>query len=112
MTLSRTTIRATAALAALGAGLFASASAHAYDLYGWRGFYVGAAGTYEFINQDVKFRVPNTATGSVSLDGPAGTGIVGYRIPFFSNDWRIGIEADVAEGEVFFAAHGIGQIFR
>jgi opacity protein-like surface antigen len=100
MKLSVSAIKASAVLAAWAAGLSSSVAAQAgSDLYGWRGFYVGAAGTYSFINQDIKFRAPNTATGSASLDGVGGTGIVGYRIPFFSNDWRIGIEADGTVGD-------------
>ena len=88
-----------AALLAACIGLLASSSAHANDLYGWRGFYVGATGTYALINQDIKFRFPNTASGSASLDGIAGTGIVGYRIPLGTNAFRIGIEADGTVGD-------------
>ena len=82
------------------AGLLASGASHAdHDPYGWRGFYVGATGTYSIINQDVTFRAPNTATGSVDLSGLGGTGLVGYRIPLGSNRFRIGLEADGTVGD-------------
>lgn len=92
-------IRGMALLAACAASLLSSTRAEAADLYGWRGFYVGATGTYALINQDIKFRFPNTASGSASLDGIGATGIVGYRIPLGSNAWRIGIEADGTVGD-------------
>ena len=91
-------------LAACLAGLLGSAVAHADEgLYGWRGFYVGATGTYSIINQDIKFKVlngaANTASGTADLSGIGGTGIVGYRIPLGSNAFRVGLEADGTVGD-------------
>lgn len=92
--------RPLAALAACLAGVLASGSATAgEDLYGWRGFYVGASASYSFINQDVKFFVPNVTAGSADLNGVAGTGLLGYRIPVGSNAFRIGLEADATVGD-------------
>ena len=88
------------ALAACIAGLLASGpSVAGDDLYGWRGFYVGASGTYAFINQDIKFRTPTVASGSADLSGFAGTGILGYRIPVGSNTFRLGVEVDGTVGD-------------
>lgn len=88
-------------LAVCVAGWMASSgTANAGDeLYGWRGFYVGAFGTYSFINQDIKFNTPTAVTGSASLDGIGGTGLVGYRIPIGSERYRIGIELDGTVGD-------------
>ena len=92
--------RPIAGLVAGMAGLLVSGTSNAgNDPYGWRGFYVGATGTYSIINQDVTFRAPNTATGSVDLSGLGGTGLVGYRIPLGSNRFRIGLEADGTVGD-------------
>jgi Outer membrane protein beta-barrel domain len=82
------------------AGLLASGTSNAdNDPYGWRGFYVGATGTYGIINQDIKFTAPNVVSGSTDLSGLGITGLVGYRIPLGSNQFRIGVEADATVGD-------------
>jgi opacity protein-like surface antigen len=82
------------------AGLLASGTSNAdNDPYGWRGFYVGATGTYGIINQDIKFIAPNTAAGSADLSGLGVTGLVGYRIPLGSNQFRVGVEVDGTVGD-------------
>jgi opacity protein-like surface antigen len=87
-------------LAACVAGILASGPSMAHDeLYGWRGFYVGASGTYSFTNQDIKFNTPVVASGSADLGGIAGTGMLGYRIPAWSNAYRVGFEVDATIGD-------------
>ena len=77
-----------------------SGAARASDeLYGWRGFYVGASGTYAIINQNVTFKVPTTVSGHAEPDGFGGTLLTGYRIPVWSERYRAGIEFDGTVGD-------------
>ena len=87
-------------LAASAAAVLASGPARAGDeLYGWRGFYVGASATYGFINQDIKFISPSVASGSADLNGFGVTGLVGYRIPVWTERYRLGVEFDGTVGD-------------
>ena len=92
-----------AGLATLCGAAMLGSPARADDLYGWRGFYVGASGNLGLINQDIKFKaingVPNTATGTATLNGFGGTLLTGYRIPIWSNAYRIGLEVDFTAGD-------------
>lgn len=82
------------------AGMLAAGSAQAGDeLYGWRGFYVGAFGTYGIVNQDINFTAPAVVSGSADLSGLGFTGLVGYRIPLGSERMRIGVEFDGTVGD-------------
>lgn len=89
------------AAAAMGlAAMLASSTADAGDeLYGWRGFYVGASATYSAIDQDIKFTAPVVASGSADLGGIGFTGLVGYRIPLGSERVRVGVEFDGTVGD-------------
>ena len=77
------------------------------DLYGWRGFYVGAMANYSWINQDIRFTRPAALVGSGSADlgGPGGTLLVGYRIPVLDR-FTVGLEFDGSVGDNRGAFHG------
>jgi hypothetical protein len=99
LSIIRTAGQASVLAACLTSALASSPAFAGEDLYGWRGFYVGATGSYSFINQNITFTRPTAASGSASLDGIGGTGMVGYRIPIWTEKLRMGFEFDGTVGD-------------
>jgi opacity protein-like surface antigen len=92
---------ASAALAAIGLCAAVPAADADHLSYGWSGLYVGASGTYSWIDQDVTTVRPaaTAGKGSVSLDGGGGTILVGWRRSIHDSHLVLGVEADGTFGD-------------